>query len=87
VWSKSVHVKRVLNINDDQLGKVFDTFPKDARGKPARPKEAMRFALRLGNKPPSASLFQELAENVSLSASERAFDRFKFTLSRWFPRT
>ncbi|MDZ4766085.1 MAG: hypothetical protein SGI73_16210 [Chloroflexota bacterium] len=45
----------------------------------------MREALRLGKKPPSASLFQELAANVSLNASERAFDRLKATLRAWFP--
>lgn len=87
VWSRSPHVQSILNITNIQAEQVFQRFPPDGRGKPNRPKEAMRFALRLGNKPPSASLFQELAERVSLNASERAFDRFKSTLAKWFPLT
>jgi hypothetical protein len=85
VWSKSPHVKQILNVTDEQLARVFTQYPRDERGKPSRPKEAMREALRLGNKPPSASLFKQLAEKVSLNASERAFDRLKTTLQAWFP--
>jgi hypothetical protein len=54
-------------------------------GKPARPKEALRTALRHVSKPPSASLFKELASKASLSrCTDPAFAKLKATLQGWF---
>ena len=56
-----------------------------AVGKPQDPKTALRAALRRSGKRPSAALFQELAERVSLSrCADPAFTKFCSTLRRWF---
>jgi hypothetical protein len=55
-------------------------------GKPKRPKEALREALRYVRKPPSASLFALLAARARLErCTDPAFLKLKATLRRWFP--
>ena len=49
VWSKSSHVARVLNVNDDQLQQVFAKYPQDANGKPNRNYSGVVFPLILAN--------------------------------------
>jgi len=85
VWSPSPHVAQVLGVTQAQLQQVRDTFAARTDGKPERPKEALYEALRLGRRPQSARIFQELAERVSLDTHERAFDRLRSTLQGWFP--
>ncbi|HEY66356.1 MAG TPA: hypothetical protein G4O02_17535 [Caldilineae bacterium] len=85
VWTRSPHVARVIGLNVDALQAVLDSEPARPDGKPQHPKEALEKALRRSGRPFSARIFQELAENVSLRASERAFDKFKYTLQGWFP--
>jgi len=85
VWSKSPHVARIIGLDWSTLREILDQIPTDYRGKPERPKEALKKALRKSGRPFSASIFQELAEVVSLNASERAFDKFKNRLRAWFP--
>lgn len=80
-----MHVAEALNITPEQISKIFERFPRDANGKPTRPKEAMEYALKLARKPRSASIYLDLASKVSLKASEAAFDRFRTTLQTWFP--
>lgn len=54
--------------------------------KPERPKEAFRAALREVQKTPSAALFRQLAERVSLQrCTDPAFGKLRETLQRWFP--
>jgi hypothetical protein len=61
-------------------------FTLNAAGKPARPKEALREALRHVRKQPSASLFAALAARAGLSrCTDPAFLKFRATLQRWFP--
>ncbi|MFN4258581.1 MAG: methylation-associated defense system protein MAD4 [Gemmataceae bacterium] len=55
--------------------------------KPAEPKSAFRQALRQIRKASSASLFQQLAQQVSLPrCTDVAFWKWRSTLSNWFPR-
>lgn len=62
-------------------------FTLNADGKPNRPKEALRAALRHARKQPSASLFAALAAKASLSrCTDPTFQKLKTTLQRWFPR-
>lgn len=61
-------------------------FTLNADGKPDRPKEALREALRHVRKQPSASLFAALAAKAGLSrCTDPAFLKLKATLQRWFP--
>lgn len=61
-------------------------FKLNADGKPERPKEALREALRHVRKQPSASLFAALAAKAGLSrCTDPAFLKLKVTLQRWFP--
>jgi hypothetical protein len=85
VWCGSPHIASVLNISDEELQRVLARFPLDEKGKPSQPKEALIAALRQGRKAHSSSIFRELAERVSLQRSERAFDRLRAALQRWFP--
>jgi hypothetical protein len=62
-------------------------FVLSADGKPRRPKEALRAALRHVRKQPSAALFAEIAAKASLSRCiDPTFLELKTTLQRWFPR-
>lgn len=55
-------------------------------GKPVEPKEAWREVLRRGGRKPSAKIFGELAEGVSLSkCQDRAFRKLVAVLRSWFP--
>lgn len=59
----------------------------NADGKPERPKEALRAALRHVKKQPSASLFGALASKAGLSrCTDPSFLKLKATLQHWFPR-
>jgi hypothetical protein len=91
VWSSSPHV-------DDTLGwtgrsptlrewLVRQGFLQASEDKPARPKEALRAALRESQMRPSAALFAQLAERVGLErCRDRSFRRLRETLSSWFGR-
>ena len=85
VWSPSPHIAGILGVSQQQLAQILkDDFPLVANGKPERPKEAMQAVLRASGRPFSARIFQELAQRVSLQPSERAFDKFRATLQKWF---
>ncbi len=85
VWSRSPYVPTVLGLDAETLQQVLDRFERAPNGKPQRPKEALQTALRRSGRPFSAAIFRELAEKVSLNASERAFDKLRSTLQAWFP--
>jgi hypothetical protein len=54
--------------------------------KPARPKAAFHSALRAAGVARSASLYQQIAETVSLQrCDDRSFGRLRSTLQEWFP--
>jgi len=85
VWSRSPHVPTALGLDENGLSQATQGFGRLPNGKPERPKEAMLAALRAGKKPHSPDIFKELAQNVSLQAHERAFDKLRDTLQTWFP--
>ena len=89
VWSRSPHVESVLGWSGrnpalrDWL--VESGFLVDRMAKPSRPKEALEAALRCVKKPRSSSLYQALAERVSLQECvDPSFVRFRSILTKWF---
>jgi hypothetical protein len=57
----------------------------DNQIKPVRPKEALEEALREVRKPRSSSLYQLLAEKVSLQkCTDNSFNKLKILLQKWF---
>lgn len=84
VWSRSPHLAPTLGLTAEELATILARFPQNAQGKPERPKEAMLAALRQSRRPHSPRIFQELAEKVSLRANERAFQRLRAALHKWF---
>lgn len=87
VWSGLHHVAKVAGLSLLKLQEVIAKFPKDALGKPKRPKEAWDWALRKANRKSSARLFGELAEVVGLHrCQDGAFQKLSATLKGWFSR-
>jgi hypothetical protein len=84
VWSRSPHVADILGLTPADLQFVLSNYVSGPNGKPRRPKEAMMAALRRGGRPPSAHIFDELAETVSLRSQERTFDKLRRILQLWF---
>ena len=89
VWSSSPYVDAVLgwsgrtpNLRD---WLTREGFLEAGQTKPARPKEALRSALREGRIKPSAALFGQLASKVGLEhCRDRGFLRLRDTLRAWF---
>ena len=90
VWSRSREVDRTLGWAGRRPG-LRDWLAENGlwpRGeaKPERPKEALQAALREVRKPRSPSLYQQLAQRVSLTkCSDSAFDTLRSVLREWFP--
>ena len=89
VWSGSPHVADVAGWSGrrptlrewltEQGYLSEDTF------KPNRPKEAFEAALREARKPRSSSLYQQMAERVSLRrCADESFQVFRNTMTSWF---
>lgn len=86
VWSRSKHVAEVLGFNSDDLTHILENVERMSNGKPQRPKEALKQALKIKNRPHNADIFRKLAEKVSLAGhEERAFQRLLEFLQSWFP--
>jgi hypothetical protein len=91
VWSGSPHVAAVAGwaerrprlrqwLNDHGLW-------NEQESKPPRPKEAFHAALHASGVARSASLYQQLAERVSLNrCGDRSFHDLRAILREWFPR-
>ncbi|MSR58466.1 MAG: hypothetical protein EXS05_12570 [Planctomycetaceae bacterium] len=91
VWSDSPHVDAVCGWSGKSPALrnwlIQRGFLNAGNTKPAPPKQAFREALREVRKQPSASLFTELANRVSLArCSDPAFQKMKSTLQTWFPK-
>ena len=91
VWSNSPHIDDVAGWKDRQPSlrswMVEQGWLEEGEVKPRRPKEALQAALREARIPRSPSLYQRIAERVSLRRCEdRAFLKFKDILGSWFPR-
>ncbi len=91
VWSDSPHVDAVAGWKNRQpplrSWMVEQGWLEEGEVKPVRPKEAFQAALREARIPRSASLYQQIAERVSLHRCEDgSFQEFKDVLGSWFPR-
>ena len=90
VWSDSPHVSRVAGWEDGnrQLRSwlIEQEYLQEGEAKPTRPKEAFEAALYQSRTPRSASLYLQLAQNVSFErCSDTAFLEFKRIMQDWFP--
>lgn len=89
VWSDSPHVERVFGWGGDR-GPLRDWlagrgFLTPGAVKPIRPKEAVEEILRTVRLPRSSSLYQQLAQHVSLDrCTDGSFLKLKSTLKAWF---
>lgn len=92
VWSDSPEVDRCLRwiSRENRVREWLETrgMWEPDQSKPEQPKAALELALRKVEMPRSASLFQDLAERVSVNrCTDGAFARFRSTLQMWFPST
>lgn len=92
IWSPSPHVDDVIGWNGPypalRRWLVEQNWLETGEVKPQRPKEAFLAALRQAQTPRSASLYQQIAERVSLrQCADRSFLEFKEILRNWFPPT
>ena len=91
IWSDSPHVDAVAGWQNRQPSlrrwMVEQGWLAAGGVKPVRPKEAFQAALREARVPRSSSLYQQIAEKVSLRRCEdESFLRFKSMLMSWFPK-
>ena len=90
VWSNSPHVDEAIGWKNRQPA-LIDWLTErgwlqPGKIKPARPKEAFEAALREVRIPRSSSLYQQIAERVSLRRCQDAiFLEFTGILRNWFP--
>lgn len=93
IWIRNRHQAQALYWPNENA--LFDwlqrkgAIPKGT-AKPAPPKEWMIEALKQKNRPHSAAIFRQIAENVSLrqalnECQDQSFRDFISTLKRWFP--
>ena len=92
IWSPSPHVDNVTGWRnrDPALRSwlVERGWLRQGDIKPVRPKEAFLAALREVKTKRSSSLYQQIAEKVSLqSCQDPSFLEFKSTLRTWFPES
>ncbi len=90
VWSDSPHVDDVAGWRNRQpdLRRYLTErgLLQDGEVKPSRPKEAFEAALREARKRRSSSLYQQIAEKVSLDrCQDTSFLELKNILRNWFP--
>ena len=90
VWSDSLHVDDAAGWKNRQPSLrnwlIQRGWLQQGAIKPARPKEAFEAALREVHIPRSSSLYQQIAEKVSLRhCQDAAFLEFKGILRQWFP--
>ena len=90
IWSDSPHIDEVVGWKNRnprlRPWLIEQDYLQTGEVKPGRPKEAFEAALREARKPRSASLYQQIAERVSLRrCTDTAFLELKGILSNWFP--
>ena len=90
VFSSSPHVDQVLGWRDRNpalrtaLGQ--QGLWESEEPKPADPKRALEWALRVARKPRNSAIYRELARRVSTTrCQDRAFQRLRGLLQDWFP--
>ena len=90
IWSTSPNIDHVVGWKNHKPGLrpwlMEQGWLQAAEVKPAEPQKAFEAALREVRKPRSASLYQQIAEKVSLrQCTDAAFLELKGILSNWFP--
>ena len=90
IWSDSPYIEEVAGWANRGPGLrpwlMEQGWLQKGKIKPDRPKEAFEAALREARKPRSASLYQQIAERVSLRrCTDTAFLELKEILINWFP--
>lgn len=90
IWNDSPHVEDVAGWKGRQPPLrhwLTDRgWLREREVKPARPKEAFQAALREARRPRSSSLYQQVAERVSLRhCTDKSFLAFREVLRKWFP--
>ncbi len=88
LWNGSAAFAKYLKLDTYALlqKSLEQNFVFDHAGKPIRPKEAFRAALRNAKMPLSSSLYEELGRSLSASrCQERSFLKLIATLQVWFP--
>jgi len=82
-------LERAVGWSQDQSiqGKLIENgYLSSGSSKPSDPKAAIESVLYQQKRPRSGRLFAELAQRVSLArCQDRAFQKFRATLQRWFP--
>ena len=91
VWSDSPHVDDVAGWKNRQpplkQWLVERGWLQSGEVKPNRPKEAFQAALREARIQRSSSLYQQIAQRVSLRrCADRSFQEFQAILRTWFPQ-
>ncbi len=89
-WTESLHTANALGWDDYLSLKNWlvekNLWQKNAI-KPNRPKEALESSLREKRIPRSSSIYQSIAQKVSLQkCQDQSFKNFKEILIKWFPR-
>ena len=89
IWSDSPHVEEVTGWKGRQpplrRWLTDQGWLRENEVKPVHPKEAFQAALREARRPRSSSLYQQIAEKVSLRrCKDRSFLEFKDVLRSWF---
>lgn len=92
IWSQSPEVDRALGWSgaNPDLRSALKTegLLTESFAKPMDPKAAMKYALRKARVNPSASIYFEIAQNVSFKRCEDpSFIKFRTILQTWFPST
>ena len=90
VWSDSPHVESLMGWSgkspDLRTWLIQKGFTDARYAKPNQPKKAVEQALRVANKARSSSLYNQLAQQVSLERCvDPSFSKLKATLKLWFP--
>jgi len=87
VFVYSPHVIKVIAKGDKGLySSTLAKYNLLPNGKPSDPKKVMEELLKKKQIPHSSSLYYKLAQQVSLSGcQDRAFQRFRQVLQKWFP--
>ena len=87
VWGSSPAVSKVLRYDVGTIRRIADEhswWPAN-KAKPVAPKELLEAVLRRQRRPRSASIFEELAQRVSLErCTDPAFALLREALQRWF---
>ncbi len=91
VWVNSVSMSKELNWNESKALYAWleeNGWRNEKASKPTRPKEALEAVLRKTKKPRSASIYKNIAKNVSfLKCEDPAFLKLIDKMKSWFGKS